>query len=131
MPNVSDKYAHTEGSPIVAINMKAKAMAKEGREIFNFSIGVPGFLPPKHVYEAAEIAVKEDNGAYLASAGSEEVRKAFLGLLKKQGFDYSLEETCATMGAKNALTSLCQVLCNAGDEVLFPAPFWSNYIQTV
>ncbi|MAI08763.1 MAG: aminotransferase [Magnetococcales bacterium] len=131
MPNVSDKYAHTEGSPIVAINMKAKAMAKEGREIFNFSIGVPGFLPPKHVYEAAEKAVKEDNGAYLASAGSEEVRKAFLGLLKKQGFDYSLEETCATMGAKNALTSLCQVLCNAGDEVLFPAPFWSNYIQTV
>lgn len=131
MPNVSDKYAHTEGSPIVAINMKAKAMAKEGREIFNFSIGVPGFLPPKHVYETAEKAVKEDSGAYLASAGSEEVRTAFLGLLKEQGFDYSLEETCATMGAKNALTSLCQVLCNAGDEVLFPAPFWSNYIQTV
>ena len=131
MPQVSDKYAHTEGSPIVAINMKAKALAKEGREIFNFSIGVPGFLPPQHVYEAATKAVNEDSGAYLSSAGSDELRGAFLNLLKSQGFTYSLDETCATMGAKNALTSLCQVLCNAGDEVLFPAPFWSNYIQTV
>lgn len=131
MPQVSDKYAHTEGSPIVAINMKAKALAKEGKEIFNFSIGVPGFFPPKHVYDAAEKAVREDSGAYLGSAGSEELRNAFIGLLKEQGFEYALDETCATMGAKNALTSLCQVLCNAGDEVLFPAPFWSNYIQTV
>lgn len=131
MPSVSDKFAHTEGSPIVAINMKAKAMAKEGREVFNFSIGVPGFLPPQHVYDAAREAVDEDSGAYLSSGGSDVARNAFMDLLKAQGFAYTLPETTVTMGAKNALTSLCQVLCNAGDEVLFPAPFWSNYIQTV
>jgi aspartate aminotransferase len=131
MPNVSDKYAHTEGSAIVAINMKAKALAKEGREIFNFSIGVPGFLPPKHVYDAAHEAVDEDIGSYLPSGGSELAREAFIGLLKKLGFEYDLPETCVTMGAKNALTGLCMVLCNKGDEVLFPAPYWSSYIQTV
>lgn len=131
MPNVSDKFSKSEGSAIVAINMKAKALAKEGREIFNFSIGVPGFLPPKHVYDAAKEAVDEDTGSYLPSGGSELAREAFIDLLAMQGFKYNLPETCVTMGAKNALTSLCMVLCNKGDEVLFPAPYWSSYIQTV
>tara|TARA_R110000868_G_scaffold262401_2_gene521047 strand:- start:25809 stop:27005 length:1197 start_codon:yes stop_codon:yes gene_type:complete len=132
MPSVSDKYAKTEGSAIVAINNKAKALVKEGRSITNFSIGVPGFLPPKHVYDAALEAVTEDIGSYLACKGSDEpLLNSFIGLLKRQGFEYQLEETCATLGAKNALTNLCLALCNPGDEVLFPAPYWSSYIQTV
>ncbi|MFT7144664.1 MAG: aspartate aminotransferase [Alphaproteobacteria bacterium] len=130
MPTVSDKYAKTEGSVIVAINQKAKALAKEGRDIVNFSIGVPGFLPPKHVYDAAKQAVDEDGGAYLACKGSDPLLESFIGLLKNQGFDYAMDETCATLGAKNALTNLCLALCNKGDEILFPAPYWSSYIQT-
>lgn len=130
MPKMSDKYAETQGSPIVAMNQKAKSLAKTGRDIINFSIGVPGFLPPKHVYEAAAQAVNEDSGAYLACKGSDPLLESFVELLKTQGFEYKIEETCATLGAKNGLTNLCLALCNKGDEVLFPAPYWSSYIQT-
>jgi len=42
---------------------------------------------------------------------------------------FSWNQVIATSGAKEALYIAMQVLCEAGDEVLLPAPYWVSYAE--
>lgn len=131
MPSISKRMSSIKQSPIVAMNNKAKAMTADGVDVINFSIGVPGFLPPKRIYDAAREALEHDSGAYLHSRGSDTLVNAFLGRLKKDGFDYSANEVTCAVGAKNALNNLFIALLDEGDEVIYPSPFWSSYEDNI
>lgn len=131
MPKISKRMSSIQQSPIVAMNNKAKALAAEGKDVINFSIGVPGFLPPKRVYDAARNALEHDGGSYLHSRGSDTLVNAFLGRLKKDGFHYTAEEVTCAVGAKNALNNLFIALLDDGDEVIYPSPFWSSYEDNI
>lgn len=132
MPSISKKLSAAKASPIVQMNNKVRALKEEGRDIINFSIGIPNFLPAEHIYEAAHKAVDTDKGIYLPPNGTDELIEAFQYRLKEDGFgDYAKNEICTAVGAKNALTNLFMILCDEGDEVIFPAPYWSSYIDTV
>ena len=131
MPQLANRMSKVQQSPIVAMNNYAKKLAAEGKDIFNLTIGVPGFLPPKHVYDAAHKAVDNDTGAYLANQGSDELISAFQGRMTRAGFSYDKNEFCVAQGAKNALNNLFIALMNDGEEVLYPAPYWSSYYDNI
>ena len=131
MPQLSSRLKNSKPSPIVAINTKAGEFKAAGKSIINFSIGVPNFLPPKHVYDAAKEAIDNDAGSYLPPKGTPSLLEAFQYRLKEDGFDYSTNEMCVGVGAKNILTNLFLALLDDDDEVIFPAPYWANYTETV
>jgi aspartate aminotransferase len=118
-------------SATVAVSNKVREMKAAGEDVISFSIGVPGFLPPRHVYDAAHAAIDADKGTYLPGKGTPELLQAFQHRLKEDGFDYAEDELCVALGGKNALFNLMQVLVGPGDEVLFPAPFWTSYPDIV
>jgi aspartate aminotransferase len=118
-------------SPIVQVAAQARALKAAGHEVLSLSIGVPGFLPPAHVYAAAHAAVDADTGDYLAGRGSAALVGAFLGRLSQLGFDYAESEVCAQVGGKGALFNLMLALLNPGDEVVIPAPYWTSYPEMV
>jgi len=118
-------------SAIIEIAQKARELKAAGKDVVSLSIGVPGFTPPKHVYEAAKAAVDGDTGDYLAGRGSKELVDAFVAAMKARGFDYDASEVCAQVGGKGALFNLMLALVDKGDEVVIPAPYWASYPDMV
>lgn len=127
MPQLARRMNAVKPSATAAVGKKVAAMKAAGINVLSFSIGVPGFLPPAHVYAAAHAAIDADKGAYFPAQGTPELLKAFQFRLKEDGFDYALNELCTCIGGKNGLYNLMQVLTEAGDEVIFPSPYWTSY----
>lgn len=118
-------------SAIIKVAGKARELKAAGQDVVSLSIGVPGFLPPEHVYAAAHMAVDTDSGDYLPGRGSSELVNAFRKMLERRGFAYNDTEVCAQVGGKGALFNLLLALVEAGDEVVIPAPYWASYPEMV
>jgi len=107
---------------------KAKKLKAEGRDIISFSVGVPNFLPADHVYNAAKESLSNDTGQYLAGRGEDVLIDAYLSRLEANGFTGFNKSNIATgIGAKHVLYSLLYALLNEGEELIFPAPYWTTY----
>lgn len=128
---LSHRLATAKPSTIFEIAAKARAMKAAGHDVVSLSVGVPGFLPPEHVYAAAHAAVDADLGDYLPQRGSPELITAFRNLLQRRGFAYSEQEICAQTGGKGGLFNLFMALLDKGDEVVFPTPYWASYPEMV
>lgn len=130
-PRLAKRLDVVQASPIIMVANAAREMKAKGENVVSLSIGVPGFLPPEHVYAAARAAVDSDTGDYLPGRGSPALVKAFVESMKARGFDYTESEVCAQVGGKGALFNLLLALVDAGDEVVVPAPYWASYPEMV
>lgn len=131
LPALAKRLDVVKPSPIIVVANAAREMKAKGEDVVSLSIGVPGFLPPKHVYEAARTAVDADSGDYLPGRGSPQLVKAFMESMKARGFEYAETEVCAQVGGKGALFNLLLALVDEGDEVVVPAPYWASYPEMV
>lgn len=130
-PALAARLAVVQPSAIIKVANAAREMKAAGEDVVSLSIGVPGFLPPEHVYEAARAAVSADSGDYLPGRGVPALVKAFVASMQARGFDYAENEVCAQVGGKGALFNLLLALVDAGDEVVVPAPYWTSYPEMV
>ena len=131
MPNLAKRMSAVKPSPTVAVNNKAKALKAQGVDVINFSLGVPNFLPPQRVYDAAMAALKNDNGSYLGGRGETALLDAFQKRLQEDGFHYEHNEMTCALGAKNALNNLYLALMDENEEVIYPSPFWPSYEDVI
>jgi aspartate aminotransferase len=115
-------------SAIMLVADKAKKLKASGRDIISFSIGVPNFLPGPHVYAAAKNALDHDSGQYGSNRGSDALLDAFIKHLEGSGLPgYKRENLVVGVGAKHTLYNLAEALLDAGDEIVFPTPYWTSY----
>jgi aspartate aminotransferase len=116
----------------LAISAKAKAMQKAGIDVCSFSAGEPDFPTPKHICEAAKTALDQGKTRYGAAVGELKLRQAIaLKLQNDNHLNYQAENIIVTNGGKFSLFNLMQVLIEAGDEVIIPAPYWLSYPEMV
>ena len=117
-------------SAIMAVAEKAKRLKEEGRDIISFSIGVPNFLPGDHVYAAAREALAKDSGQYGSNRGPDALLDAFLAHLETLGLaGYTRANLSTGIGAKHILYNLGEALLDEGDVLMFPAPYWTTYLD--
>jgi aspartate aminotransferase len=65
---------------------------------------------------------------YTPSSGIPEFKKAVVERLKlDHGLEYEPSQCMIGLGAKQTIFNALQVLCNPGDEVIIPAPYWVSY----
>ena len=65
---------------------------------------------------------------YSPTPGLPELREAIAVKTKRDsGVDCSAAQVLVTNGGKHAVYNTFQVLCDPGDEVLLPAPYWTSY----
>ncbi|MFZ2587729.1 MAG: pyridoxal phosphate-dependent aminotransferase [Alphaproteobacteria bacterium] len=128
---LATRLSVVQPSPIIAVANMARTMKEAGENVVSLSIGVPGFLPPAHVYEAAQAAVKQDTGDYLPGRGSKALVENFRKAMADRGFEYAETEIAAQSGGKGMLFNLLLALVNEGDEVIIPAPYWASYPEMV
>ncbi|MFW6118731.1 MAG: pyridoxal phosphate-dependent aminotransferase [Planctomycetota bacterium] len=115
-------------SATLALNAKAKRMAREGVDVLTFALGEPDFDTPDHIKQAGHRAIQAGYTKYTPAAGMPELREAIAAKLRNDnGLDYTPEQVIVCNGAKQALYMIMLCLVEDGDEVLLPAPYWVSY----
>ena len=119
-------------SPTLSIDAQAKKMIAAGEKVINFSAGEPDFDTPEHIKQAAIEALQKGMTKYTPVDGTpalkEAIRKKFN---EENGLDYKPEQIVVSCGAKHSLYNAIQVICEPGDEIILPAPYWVSYLEQI
>jgi aspartate aminotransferase len=119
-------------SVTLAIDAKAKEMKAAGIDVVGFGTGQPDFDTPDFIKDAAKKALDEGFTKYTAAAGIPELRQAIADKFKREnGLDYKASQIVASCGGKHSIYNVMMVLCEEGDEVIVPAPYWLSYPEIV
>ena len=119
-------------STTLAVDVRAKALTAAGKDVVNFGVGEPDFPTTPAATAAAIEAIKEGFTKYTPSAGIPALRQAICDtFLKDNGLEYRPDQIVVSNGAKHSLYNAFQVLCEEGDEVLIPSPYWVTYPEQV
>ena len=111
---------------------EARRLKSEGIEVFDFSLGEPDFDTPENVQEAAFKAIRGGQTHYTPPAGLPELRKAIARhYSEREHLATSLEQVVVSNGAKHAIHNALMAVCQPGDDVLIPAPYWVSYSDLV
>jgi len=110
----------------------ARSMRAAGKVVIDFGLGEPDFPSPDVAIEAAICALREGDTRYTPPGGTDDLRAAIVSkLATENGLTYDKKEVIASCGAKHTLYNIAQVLFDAGDEVILPAPYWVSYPDQV
>ena len=126
MPSISKKGNKIPPSPIRKLVPYADDAKKRGIEILHLNIGQPDIKSPVESLNA----VKEtdlDLLKYEYSQGSLEFRNNVCNYYKKHSIYVSPDDIITTVGASEALSFTMNSICDPGDEVIIPEPFYANY----
>ena len=97
--------------------------------------GVPSFATPPHVIEAVCRALTDlpSAGKYSLQPGTVELRRAVADLLaaEKRLLADPEREIAITVGGMEALLCAVLCLCERGDEVIVPEPFYPSHVEQV
>jgi len=129
---LSKKALSISPSSTLAIDAKAKRMKAEGIDIIGFGAGEPDFDTPDHIKQAAIKAINDGFTKYTPASGTLDLKKAICEKFKKEnGLDYTPANIVISNGAKHSLVNAFQAICNPGDEVIVPAPYWVSYPEMI
>ncbi len=129
---VSRRIGLIKTSVTLAINAKAKQMKKEGIDVVGFGAGEPDFDTPSHVKEAAKEAINDGFTKYTPASGTKELKQAICEKFKKDNnLIYKESEIIVSCGAKHSLFNAILTLCEEGDEVILPSPYWVSYPEMI
>ncbi len=114
----------------MALDARAKALKAAGQPIISFGVGEPDFPTPEPVKDAATRALADNATHYTTVSGDPALRKLVADhTAEVTGVPYTWNQVIATSGAKEALFIAMQILCDPGDDVLLPAPYWVSYAE--
>lgn len=129
---LSSRVRAISPSPTVSIDAKAKEMVRRGIDVISFGVGEPDFDTPAHIKEAGIEAIRAGFTKYTPVLGIPELREAISAKLRREnGLDYPPAQILVSSGAKESLYHAVMALCEPGDEVLIPAPYWVTYPEQV
>jgi aspartate aminotransferase len=130
MPRLAARTARAKPSAIMIIADTARKLKAEGKDVVNFSIGVPNFLPGEHVYAAVRDWMPHDSGGYGTNRGAPALLDAIVAHFNDSGLPgYTRANVTVGIGAKQVLYNLCEALLDEGDEIVFPTPYWTSYVD--
>lgn len=119
----SNKMNQFETGIFAVLNEKKEALEKQGRKVFNLSVGTPDFAPAPHVMEAMRKACEDPQNYKYALADLPELLNAVQYRYKKRfGVELEKEEITSVYGTQEGMAHIGMVLCNPGDMILVPDP---------
>ena len=101
-------------------------------KVFDLSLGNPVVEPPALFHrELSRLADNPMAGMhrYMPNAGYPETREAVaVGLGEETGVPFTMADIVMTCGAAGALNVVLKAILNPGDEVVFFAPYFVEYV---
>jgi aspartate aminotransferase len=129
----SERLAAIAPSATLAVDAKAKAMNAAGENVVGFGAGEPDFPTPAHIVDAAVEACRDPkNHRYSPAGGLPELKEAIAAkTARDSGFSIDPSQVLVTNGGKHAVYTAFAALCDPGDEVIVPAPYWTTYPEAI
>jgi len=128
-PHFSTRIGNIGESRTTRISTLTQTLRRQGREIISLAVGEPDFDTPEPIVQATRQALQEQRTRYGPVPGEPELRARLAERFTSFGYDRN--NILITNGAKQALFSLFQVLCDSGDEVIIPRPCWVSFTEQV
>ena len=130
---ISARISAIGESPTLAVDAKAKALKAAGEDVIGFGAGEPDFPTPAHVVEAAVKAAQDPAmHRYTPTPGLPDLRAAIAAKTKRDsGYEVSPEQVIVTNGGKHAVYASFALLCDPGDEIIVPGPYWVTYPEAI
>src|SRR4051795_2861647 len=130
---ISRRIAAITESATLAVDATAKALRAAGKPVIGFGAGEPDFPTPDYIVEAAVAAARNPRyHRYTPAAGLPELREAIAAKTKRDsGFECRANQVLVTNGGKHAVFAAFAALCDPGDEVICPAPYWTTYPEAI
>jgi aspartate aminotransferase len=124
----AERIGRIEVSATMAVAAEAARLRAQGANLVDFGAGEPHFPTPRHIKDAAIVAIEGNFTRYTVVPGIPDVRKAIVERHACDfGSDYAIDEAIFTTGGKLALFNTIQVLVDHGDEVILPVPYWVSF----
>jgi len=116
----------------LAITAKAKELKTAGEDVVGLGAGEPDFDTPEHIKQAAAKALADGFTKYTPAAGTPELRAAVASKFNREnGLSYDPQQIIVSSGGKHSCYNVMMALCQAGDEVIIPSPYWLSYPEMV
>ena len=126
MPTISKKGNNIPSSPIRKLVPHADKAKQNGIDILHLNIGQPDIKSPVESINAVK-DIDLELLKYEYSQGSYEFRKNLCAYYSFHNIDVSPDDIITTVGASEALSFTMNSICDPGDEVIIPEPFYANY----
>ena len=124
----NDRVAAMQPSATLAMKARAEERRRQGHPVVALSAGEPDFETPKPISDAGVEAIRSGFTNYTENPGTLELREAICSKLDRDNdLSYTPEQVVCSNGAKQSLALAIHALCDEGDEVLIPAPYWVSY----
>lgn len=129
---ISKKASRVNPSTTLYIDSKFKALKASGVDAVGFGTGEPDFDTPQHIKDAAIKALEDGMTKYTPASGLPALKQAVCNKLKRDnGLDYEISNIVVSNGAKHSLMNIFTAICDPGDEIIIPTPFWVSYPEMV
>ncbi len=116
----------------LVLSAMAKQLKAEGVDVVTLTAGEPDFPTPFHIKKAAIKAIEDNFTTYTINAGIQELRKAIADKFKRENnLNFEPSQILVSNGAKHSIYNTLKAICNRGDEVIIPAPYWVSYPEMV
>ena len=124
---MSIQFAHRmkdyEAGIFQVLNAKKDEAERQGRTIYNLSVGTPDFPPAAHVVEAVvKASAKPENYKYALIDIPELIEAVQTRYKKRYGVTLQKDEIMSVYGSQEGIAHICLSLCDPGDVVLVPNP---------
>jgi aspartate aminotransferase len=113
-------------SPIRKLVPYAEKAKRKGKKVYHLNIGQPDIRTP-------EVAIKALNNyseaviEYSHSAGNESYRRGMAKYYQSIGVNVDYTDIMITTGGSEAIMFTFLGTMNAGDEIIIPEPYYTNY----
>ena len=125
---LSARVKNVSASLTLAITAKAKKMKAQGIDVIGFGSGEPDFDTPSYIKDAAVKAIHDGFTKYTPASGIDSLKKAICEKFQRDNnLSYDPSQVVISCGAKHSIYNIIQVICDRGDEVIIPAPYWLSY----
>lgn len=126
MKFLSDRGKTMPSSPIRRLVPYADKAVESGKHVYYLNIGQPDIHTPDSFLDP----IKNLNMpviAYGPSAGFTSLRKKLVEYYARFDINVDYSEILVTTGGSEAIIFTLMAICDQGDEIIIPEPFYTNY----
>ena len=123
---ISNRIRGFQASPIRRLSPYARAAKQKGIKVYHLNIGQPDIKSPSEAIEAIR-NYPNDILAYGESDGDLALRQSIVKYYHDSvGVDITVDDVLITTGGSEAILFSLMTLCDPGDEIIVPEPYYTN-----
>lgn len=122
----SNRVISMQSSPIRKLVPYATSAKEKGIKVYHLNIGQPDIKTPKGFFDAVN-TFNSDVLEYAVSQGLPELIDAMIDYYATYDMNFEKDEILITNGGSEALLFSMMAICDPGDNILVPEPFYTNY----